>query len=499
MMATKDYVDEVGTGTSTHLHDIFVASHEQFHRLQGARTRGTGMTGFGRHGLRPGTVLWGETLTHIEIATKSHTSDHGWRCRRTESLPTRHNSGLPPRSGIVAMFEALPYPGKPTPDDIDDTNGLMHCHFVFLGVYKKNKGALLRCTAPMGWVDPMECRAYTLLGGDPVLRLMVARFDMHVGAPRDDNVCPHINKHGIMTHDKDPVSCVLDYLRRLNRFAPRILYDNLIDTTAYDPLFIVEWVRTHEQASLIPGEEALVSILNTMVRGTAPVKMNPSSENKRIRTDILTKTPAVVPVVSVPPVRSKTSFISTKTQYKENTYESRLEARWAMVFDLLDMRFTYEGIMVTSVHMEMLLRPHGNGKYYKPDMFLQQVGVAVEIKPTYPSTHERLLAAEFARSMGPIIVLFGGSGAGYTQGSLFRFPVTAVRDRTVCSPGGVPLGIMYTRDEERPSGVRVEHVALGRVGSGWGFVPLADADQDRTPETDTHLRTVFDTAAKHFL
>ena len=491
-MMAAEYVDVVAAGTSTHLRDIFVASRAQFARLQGARN-----TGFGSHGLRPGTVLWGETVTQIEIVN----GDHGCR-QRSESLPPRHGSGLPPRSGIVALFEALPYPGKQTPKDIDDTHGLMHCHLVFMGVYKKSKGALLRCTPPMGWVDPMECRAYTLLGSDPVLRLMVARFDMHVGAPRDDNVCPHINKHGVMTHDKDPVACVLDYLRRLNHFAPRVLYDNLIDTTTYDPLCIVEWVRTHEQASLIPGEEALVSVLDTMVRGSAPVTADTLSDTKRLRTDMSTKTPAavpVVPVVSVAPVRPKSSFVSTKTQYKQNTYESRLEARWAMVFDLLDMRFTYEGIMVTSVHMEMLLRPHGNGRYYKPDMFLQQVGVAVEIKPTYPSTHERLLAAEFARSMGPIIVLFGGSGAGYTQGSLFRFPVTAVRDRTVCSPGGVPLGIMYTRDEERPSGVRVEHVALGRVEGGWGFVPLADADKDRTPETDAHLRTVFATAATHFL
>lgn len=64
-----------------------------------------------------------------------------------------------------------------------------------------------------------------------------------------------------------------------------------------------------------------------------------------------------------------TSIIPTK--YKGYTFRSRLEARWAVYFDLIGITWDYE--------------PEGyvlrNGIWYLPDFYLHQLDTFVEIKP----------------------------------------------------------------------------------------------------------------------
>ena len=64
-----------------------------------------------------------------------------------------------------------------------------------------------------------------------------------------------------------------------------------------------------------------------------------------------------------------TSVIPTK--YKGYTFRSRLEARWAVYFDLIGITWDYE--------------PEGyvlrNGVWYLPDFYLHQLDTFVEIKP----------------------------------------------------------------------------------------------------------------------
>lgn len=60
-----------------------------------------------------------------------------------------------------------------------------------------------------------------------------------------------------------------------------------------------------------------------------------------------------------------------QTKYNGYTFRSRLEARWAVLFDSLKIRYNYE--------------PEGfelnNGEWYLPDFYLPEINCYVEVKP----------------------------------------------------------------------------------------------------------------------
>lgn len=97
------------------------------------------------------------------------------------------------------------------------------------------------------------------------------------------------------------------------------------------------------------------------------------------------------------------------TVYKGVTYRSRLEARWAIVFDELGLRPMYE--------------PEGfeiGGRNYLPDFAFDTnaVGMAyIEIKPLVPS--EFGLYVDFADSIAPIYLICGQPSQG--NFSVLRF------------------------------------------------------------------------------
>jgi hypothetical protein len=60
-----------------------------------------------------------------------------------------------------------------------------------------------------------------------------------------------------------------------------------------------------------------------------------------------------------------------QTRYQGYNFRSRLEARWAVFFDALNINWEYES--------EGYVLP--NGKNYLPDFYLPQVNMYVEVKP----------------------------------------------------------------------------------------------------------------------
>jgi len=87
-----------------------------------------------------------------------------------------------------------------------------------------------------------------------------------------------------------------------------------------------------------------------------------------------------------------------ETQYNGYKFRSRLEARWAVYFDTMDIQYEYEkeGYDLGSV---------GN---YLPDFWLPQVEMWAEVKPMEFNQDERIKAKTLARATGyPVLKLIG--------------------------------------------------------------------------------------------
>jgi hypothetical protein len=67
-----------------------------------------------------------------------------------------------------------------------------------------------------------------------------------------------------------------------------------------------------------------------------------------------------------------------ETKYKGYRFRSRLEARWAVFFDAIDLAWEYE---VEGFDL-------GNNQYYLPDFYLPDSKRYVEVKPTLPTFDE---------------------------------------------------------------------------------------------------------------
>lgn len=84
------------------------------------------------------------------------------------------------------------------------------------------------------------------------------------------------------------------------------------------------------------------------------------------------------------------------TRYKGYRFRSRLEARWAVFFDAIGLKWEYE--------LEGLALPSRN---YLPDFYLTDLGVWVEVKPT-DADYDRELSREVVWvSKRPIVWLDG--------------------------------------------------------------------------------------------
>ena len=87
-----------------------------------------------------------------------------------------------------------------------------------------------------------------------------------------------------------------------------------------------------------------------------------------------------------------------ETRYKGHRFRSRLEARWAVYFDALGIRYEYEpeGFDL------------GQLGYYLPDFWLPQVTMWAEVKPREFSKVEKEKARVLAEGTGyPVLLLDG--------------------------------------------------------------------------------------------
>lgn len=109
------------------------------------------------------------------------------------------------------------------------------------------------------------------------------------------------------------------------------------------------------------------------------------------------------------------AFRSIPTRYKGYSFRSRLEARWAVFFDHLGIRWDYE-----PQGFEL-----GNGLRYLPDFWLPDWQLWVEVKPGPPDDAGREKAIRLcALHDKPVLVVSGMPGTSCT----FYFPASGMAD-----------------------------------------------------------------------
>lgn len=87
-----------------------------------------------------------------------------------------------------------------------------------------------------------------------------------------------------------------------------------------------------------------------------------------------------------------------RTEFKNTVYRSKLEAKWAVFFDSLGLRYEYEP------HFEEV----SLGYYpinYAPDFYLEDLDIHVEVKPKELEDSEIEKVLAWARDIGPMLIL----------------------------------------------------------------------------------------------
>ena len=95
-----------------------------------------------------------------------------------------------------------------------------------------------------------------------------------------------------------------------------------------------------------------------------------------------------------------------ETVYNGYRFRSRLEARWAVFFDAMDVEYQYEpeGFDL------------GDGVWYLPDFWLPHIETWVEIKPTELDSHEQQKAYLLSAQSGQAVLsLFGYPNARFEE------------------------------------------------------------------------------------
>lgn len=99
-----------------------------------------------------------------------------------------------------------------------------------------------------------------------------------------------------------------------------------------------------------------------------------------------------------------------ETNYKGYRFRSRLEARWAVFLDALDIKWEYE--------KEGFELPSGR---YLPDFWLQDWKIWLEIKPEKPTEEEQQKAIELCELSGYAVLISEGLPKLEMQGRCFCY------------------------------------------------------------------------------
>jgi len=136
------------------------------------------------------------------------------------------------------------------------------------------------------------------------------------------------------------------------------------------------------------------------------------------------------------------------TEYAGVTFRSRTEARWAVFFDGIGLRWEYE--------------PEGyqlDAGWYLPDFWLPEMGVFAEVKPETGPTPDDLEKILDLASEHPVAVL---SGAPWPDSYQLYQPETAEGTREV-----VPHGVQFSSKYGAP-GIQSPHDTVARFYYGYG-------------------------------
>jgi hypothetical protein len=435
-------------------------------------------------------TVWGAAVRHVLLVDKCPgltVVDHGSMRSQYQALAV---FVVQPRLGVRAHSPAM----RRSRDD---------AHLVFAGVYQRPRG--LRGAKPRrlpptgftGWTDPHTHSGFRAFwDAAPELRHFAIEVGMTKGGSARGRQKPTVQcgECKLSFYGHTAVDCILSFTDHCCNMP-----------SAIEPLHA--WIREKRSDGLVP--------LDTPPE-TPPETPPPSAAAAAGATGSAAETPppsaagatgatgaAAAHEAAKRPERTykRKKTPSTRTRYKETTYASRLEAKWAYVMDRLAIRVAYEANMVTSQEMNRLLAEvpgKGERRYYKPDFHMPDAypPTAIEVKPNAPSLQERRICEEYARSHGPIVLLYGGGSRSKHDGA-FRYPIDEVRDLEASGVPCVPHAILFTRDATRPSAVRSEAVYFGRTeGGDWSFLPVADVDATLSDADRAFLRQVHVDASR---
>lgn len=101
-----------------------------------------------------------------------------------------------------------------------------------------------------------------------------------------------------------------------------------------------------------------------------------------------------------------------ETKYKGCKYRSRLEARWAVFFDQIGVKYEYEpeGFDFTDVpHVDQYLAP--GDRRYLPDFWLPSLNSYIEIKPLLVPVDDAAVTKAFLLSQKhEVLIIYGPPG-----------------------------------------------------------------------------------------
>jgi len=120
---------------------------------------------------------------------------------------------------------------------------------------------------------------------------------------------------------------------------------------------------------------------------------------------ILTSRPTKRKRTSTTTFQKNSSKHSKPTSYKNVNFRSQLEARTALLMDLLDIPWEYE----------MAKFKLSEGKFYTIDFYLPKQHLFIEIKPFFPSLPEIIKCQQLSQKGFDVVLLYGSVGLPFSE------------------------------------------------------------------------------------
>lgn len=127
-----------------------------------------------------------------------------------------------------------------------------------------------------------------------------------------------------------------------------------------------------------------------------------------------------------------------QTEYKDILFRSRLESRWAVLFDALNLVWVYEPEC-----FEL-----SNGLKYTPDFYIEKYDIYVEIKPNFDWLKEKYHIERY-ENFGRQLLVLSGSYPNFNVNALINSLADALLLEVIFCPNskyepffftGMPLG-----------------------------------------------------------